>query len=95
MAPRILRYIQDPSHAVMISFEYFMTQRNATRYYINFFPFAVALAIRPVVDIVETPQTITTSNNRNRPPHPPIENRETDNEPRRGVFYIYTKYLSL
>lgn len=55
----------------------------------------VALAIRPVVDIVETPQTITTSNNRNRPPHPPIENRETDNEPRRGVFYIYTKYLSL
>ncbi|XP_028400509.1 uncharacterized protein LOC114523699 [Dendronephthya gigantea] len=30
-----------------------------------------------------------------RPPHPPVDDGESDERPRGGVFYIYTKYLSL
>lgn len=56
----------------------------------------VARLVRPaIVDPLDTQHTIRISKNINRPPHPPIENRDRDDEPRSGTFYIYTQYLSL
>ncbi|XP_046840563.1 uncharacterized protein LOC124434707 [Xenia sp. Carnegie-2017] len=53
-------------------------------------------ALRTAVDIIETPaQRGNTIHNNRRQPHPQIQSVGSNQTPRRGVFYMYTDYLSL